>query len=313
MPTWWLGRAAARRRAPGGRRRRTPRPGGRRCTAHDAAGRLNRSGNASRSRLGTPIIGTRSAWAIALAVATPTRRPVNRPGPEVDGDARRSPPARRRAWRQMNSIAGASDSAWRLPRAECDDASTPSCPPMAQPTCAVAVSMPRISTVRPTAAASARPAPRSPGRPARGRRRRSSERAVVVAVAEARAAPRGSRRAATGTIASPHSMTRHARRRRASRRRPRSSDLLQVLEAVHVEVVQRAAGPSYSRTMVNVGLVTGSVTPRPRPEALGERGLARAEVAGRAARGRPVGPGRPARRPAPGWPRAGRSGRPARS
>ena len=39
------------------------------------------AGKASRSRLGTPIIGTRSAWAIALAVATPTRRPVNSPGP----------------------------------------------------------------------------------------------------------------------------------------------------------------------------------------------------------------------------------------
>ena len=28
-----------------------------------------------------PIIGTRSAWAIALADASPTRMPVNRPGP----------------------------------------------------------------------------------------------------------------------------------------------------------------------------------------------------------------------------------------
>ena len=33
-----------------------------------------------------PIIGTRSAWAIALAAARPTRMPVNRPGTDVDGD-----------------------------------------------------------------------------------------------------------------------------------------------------------------------------------------------------------------------------------
>ena len=49
---------------------------------------VKRTGKASRSRLDTPIIGTRRAWAMALAVATPTRSPVNRPGPEVDGDAR---------------------------------------------------------------------------------------------------------------------------------------------------------------------------------------------------------------------------------
>ena len=40
-----------------------------------------------------------------------------------------------------------------------------------------------------------------------------------------------------------------------------------------------AAGPSYSCTIVNVGLVTGSSTPSPRAEPLRERGLARAEVA----------------------------------
>ena len=34
------------------------------------------AGKASRSRLGRPIIGTRSAWAMALPVAIPTRRPV---------------------------------------------------------------------------------------------------------------------------------------------------------------------------------------------------------------------------------------------
>src|SRR6266540_1243357 len=36
---------------------------------------------ATRSRLGTATIGSFHAWASALALATPTRRPVNRPGP----------------------------------------------------------------------------------------------------------------------------------------------------------------------------------------------------------------------------------------
>ena len=35
-----------------------------------------------------PIIGMRSACAIALPAASPTRIPVNRPGPDVDGDPR---------------------------------------------------------------------------------------------------------------------------------------------------------------------------------------------------------------------------------
>ena len=38
--------------------------------------------------------------------------------------------------------------------------------------------------------------------------------------------------------------------------------------------------PAYWWAMVKVGLVIRSVTPRPRPEALGERGLARAHLAG---------------------------------
>src|SRR4051794_9675536 len=43
-------------------------------------------------------------------------------------------------------MAGVSVSAWRWPRAEWKAASTPSWPPMAQPTWLVALSMPRIST-----------------------------------------------------------------------------------------------------------------------------------------------------------------------
>ena len=45
-----------------------------------------RSGYATRSRLGTPTTGMRSACAITLAVVTPTRRPVKRPGPGAHRD-----------------------------------------------------------------------------------------------------------------------------------------------------------------------------------------------------------------------------------
>ena len=40
-----------------------------------------RSGYATRSRLDTSMTGTRSACAMTVAVVTPTRRPVNSPGP----------------------------------------------------------------------------------------------------------------------------------------------------------------------------------------------------------------------------------------
>ena len=40
-----------------------------------------RNGNATRSRLPTGITGTCSACAITFAVVTPTRSPVNNPGP----------------------------------------------------------------------------------------------------------------------------------------------------------------------------------------------------------------------------------------
>src|SRR5215217_2280201 len=45
----------------------------------------------------------------------------------------------------MNSIAGVSVSAWRRPLATSKVAITPSWPPIATPTCSVAVSMPRIN------------------------------------------------------------------------------------------------------------------------------------------------------------------------
>ena len=61
--------------------------------------------------------------------------------------------------------------------------------------------------------------------------------------------------------------------------------LLQPVEPVHVDV-RNGDRPSYCCTIVNVGLVTVSVTPRPRCQALGKCGLARAELAGRARRRR---------------------------
>ena len=113
-----------------------------------------------------PIIGTRSAWAMALAVARPTRRPVNRPGPMSTATTLISLSS---IWAcaQVNSMAGVSVSAWRLPRLLSNSASTPSCPPTAQLIWWVADSMPRISIanrpVRRWPAASATPTTGPPG------------------------------------------------------------------------------------------------------------------------------------------------------
>ena len=62
--------------------------------------------------------------------------------------------------------------------------------------------------------------------------------------------------------------------------------LLQVIEAVDVEVARAAAGPSYRARAVNVGLTTGSVTPSARGEALGEHRLAACRARRRARRRR---------------------------
>ena len=111
-----VGRPAARRRAPAGSARRTPRGGGRRAPPRRAR-LVWRSGYATRSRLGTPTTGMRSACAITLAVVTPTRRPVNSPGPMPDRDRGELVERRRRARRTGTAIAGASCSAWRRPPA----------------------------------------------------------------------------------------------------------------------------------------------------------------------------------------------------
>ena len=91
-----------------------------------------------------PIMGTRSAWAMALAAAIPTRSPVKSPGPMSTATTEISLSSTL-AWRRTKSIDGTRVSAWRFPRAECAEASTPSWPPMAQPTCCVAVVTPRMS------------------------------------------------------------------------------------------------------------------------------------------------------------------------
>src|SRR5829696_5081887 len=107
-----------------------------------------RCGNASKSSDEMPIIGMRSAWASALPVESPTRIPVNSPGPTSTAT---TPSSSRpmSAWAQMKSIAGVTISAWRRPRPTSNSAMTPSWPPSDTLTCSVAVSMPRISMTSP--------------------------------------------------------------------------------------------------------------------------------------------------------------------
>src|SRR4051812_34613598 len=236
----------------------------------------NRTGSASRSRLGKPIIGTRSAWAIAFADATPTRSPVNSPGPRSTATQLISDRSMR-AWRRTKSIAGMSVSAWRFPRFECDCASTPSCPPMATPTCEVDVSMPRIS-MSPSRSPRRERLPdsalaRVPGQPDRAQ----LDDAIVVAGAEGdpdleevrrqrrcdRVAPLDERhRALVEQLGQPH-----------------VEHLLHLLEAVHVDVVEQEPPPFVLAGEGERRARDGTLEPEAAPEALRERGLARAEVA----------------------------------
>ena len=83
--------------------------------------------------------------------------------------------------------------------------------------------------------------------------------------------------------------------------RPEVDHLAELLQPVDVEVVHAQAALGTARTRVNVGLVTGSSTPRARAEALRERGLAGAEVADQqdqvaAGRASSASDGAPARR-----------------
>ena len=72
---------------------RRPRRGGRRSRRR-CSWRVCRTANARTSRLDRPTIGTPSTCASVFAVSTPTRRPVNRPGPmptAIAADLRRGP------------------------------------------------------------------------------------------------------------------------------------------------------------------------------------------------------------------------------
>ena len=74
--------------------------------------RVSLAPNASRSRLQMPMAGIPNTCAINVAVATPTRRPVNVPGPISTATiviASSSMPA----WAHENAIAGVSVSTWR--------------------------------------------------------------------------------------------------------------------------------------------------------------------------------------------------------
>src|SRR4051812_47549644 len=185
-----------------------------------------------------------------------------------------------RACSHTNSIAGASVSAWRRPRAAWNDASTPSWPPTAHPTCIVAVSTPRIST---TAGSSDGPAfdgategrhPRRPRRPDDP----DADRAIVVIVAPFEAdleeVGRQRRRHEVPPLDERDSTVVE------DLRQPEVDGLLEVLQPVHVEVHEREAptvvvAHEHERRAGDV-----LVDAEGRAEALGERRLARAEVAG---------------------------------
>ena len=273
---------AARRRAPAGSGRRTPRGGGRRARRR-RAGSEWRSGYATRSRLGTAMTGMRSACAITLAVVTPTRRPVNRPGP--------MPTAIAASWSSDDvellgsrySIAGASCSAWRAARrrAAPADRRAPASPIADRHLRGRGVDREQQHVSRPIAVEHAgvdergervaRTATSDRGyeRRRRGRRRRR----------RARAARRAGRRGSSALDAvAPLDDGDRVARRRARRSRGRAAP-------AGGRGGTRRRATSGSRPVVlahdvNVGLTTGSSTPSARGDALGEHRLARAELAG---------------------------------
>src|SRR4051812_6017718 len=104
-----------------------------------------RNGYATRSRLGTPTTGMCNACAMTLAVVTPTRSPVKRPGPVPTAMAARWSSETAHSTRRY-SIAGASCSACRRPPASCTEPTTAPASPNATDTCEVDVSSARRST-----------------------------------------------------------------------------------------------------------------------------------------------------------------------
>src|SRR4051812_9302653 len=236
----------------------------------------NRTGSASRSRLGNPIIGTRSACAIAFADATPTRNPVNRPGPRSTATQLISDRSTR-AWRRTKSMAGMSVSAWRFPRFECDCASTPSCPPMATPTCDVDVSMPRISMSCSRGPRRERLADGALARVPGQAHRAQLDDAVVVAGAERDPYLEEVRRQGRCDRIAPLDERHRAFVEQLGQ--PDVEHLLHLLEAVDVDVVEQEPSPFVLAGEGERRARDGTVEPEAAPEALREGGLARAEVA----------------------------------
>src|SRR4051812_17046696 len=173
----------------------------------------------------------RRACAITLAVVTPTRRPVKRPGPVPTATAARWSSSTAHS-RRRYSIAGASCSAWRRPPASCTEPMTVPPSPNATDTCAVDVSRASSST----SAAHGRDqgvAPLDPGN-ARGLDRHD---AVVVAVARlqqhAQPVARQRRAHAVAPLDEGHRVTAD------QIVEAQVVQLLQAVEAVHVDVHQR--------------------------------------------------------------------------
>ena len=228
---------------------------------------VNRAGKASRSRLDTPIIGTRRAWAIALAVAMPTRRPVNRPGPRSTATHADLATASTRAWRadeldgrrQRLGVAlapgrvrrgqhalVAADGAADLHGGGLDAEDQHGVPLTAGSGAGAARRGPR----RHDLAEHARAGPSTGHRPAR------AGCAVVVAVAE--------REAHLEVVGRQHGQDRvapldhHDRRSSSISARPRSSASLRC-SSRYTSRWCSVSRPAYSWAMVNVGLVIGSV------------------------------------------------------
>ena len=228
-----------------------------------------RSGYATRSRLGTPTTGIRSTCAMTFAVVTPTRRPVNRPGP--------IPTATAASWSSSTpvscsrySIAGTSCSAWRAAGRASRDSTPEHAVPVADrdadlrasPCRSRARALRRSRTSASAATrASARSHPRSRlpsvarwsiARVVVGSSRPVQQRSSAPEAVGGQRTPRRARPTRHTITASPSS----------SSSRPRSSTSWTRSRRYTSTCTSGTSAPSYSRTMVNVGLTTGSVDAR---------------------------------------------------
>ena len=185
-----------------------------------------------------------------------------------------------RADRRTKSMVGVSSSAWRRPREVWAAARTPSWPPMAAPTCWVADSMPRISTARCPRRRHGNVADSTcPHRRAHdGPTARSCEDAVVVAVAEEQLDRQVVGRDAGHDGLAP--LDDHDGVVVEQVGQVDVEDLGHRLHAVHVEVVEPEAGAVVLVGQRERGAGDGIGDAEAAPEALGEGGLAGAQVAG---------------------------------